>query len=350
MNTHTDMTIICAELENWWEHGDQKNPLIQISIPREHAQGLIPDTDDLTRFWTDVDFVIDRQMKALESTDYYGIAVPFHYVNHGSSAMAGALGARMEYVDKRTIWAHPVLDSIDQVAEVILDPDNLSYRTILEITRRSVALSKDHHFVTPYAMEGAGDIVAGLYGTESLLIDFIARPQAVKRAMEHIKRIWLEAFDEIWRMIARGGNPGGGGWAGVWSPGTTFPMQEDFSYMISPEMFREFCLPHIVDQVDAMDYAFYHLDGVGAIPHLDALLNIPNLRVIQWVPGIGEEEIKQWYPLIRRILAANKSVQVFTTVDEVDDLVRGVGAKGLLISCGDASREEAERLVEKYGN
>ena len=35
--------------------------------------------------------------------------------------------------------------------------------------------------------------------------------------------------------------------------------------MISNEMFRRFCLPHIRAMVDVMDYGFYHLDGIGGL-------------------------------------------------------------------------------------
>jgi hypothetical protein len=148
-------------------------------------------------------------------------------------------------------------------------------------------------------------------------------------------------------MIAVSGNRGGIGWAGIWAPGTTFPLQEDVSYMISNAMYRRFLLPHLCDQIDAMQYAFYHLDGIGAIQHLDTLLAIEKLRVIQWVPGAGKERISDWYELIRKILAAGKSIQVFANAGEVDVLVKNVGPRGLLVTVT-ATETEAHRLVERY--
>ena len=102
------------------------------------------------------------------------------------------------------------------------------------------------------------------------------------------------------------------------------------------------------DMVDAMDYAMYHLDGAAAIRHLDALQEIPRLRAIQWVPGPGQEAIAQWYPLIARILNAGRSVEVFCRADEIDDLVRHVGARGLLIAVSVSSPAEAEALMDRY--
>ena len=112
-------------------------------------------------------------------------------------------------------------------------------------------------------------------------------------------------------------------------------------------MYRKFVIPHLRDQMDAMQYPFFHLDGVGALNHLNSLLEIKPLRAIQWVPGSGKERIGQWYGVIQRILQAGKSVECFAQADEVDDLVKHVGARGLLINV-DANQEEAEKLMARY--
>jgi hypothetical protein len=59
-----------------------------------------------------------------------------------------------------------------------------------------------------------------------------------------------------------------------------------------------------------MDYAFYHLDGKGQIPHLDLLLSLPRLRGIQWVPGDGNPPPEHWLPLLKRIRDGGKLCQV----------------------------------------
>ena len=65
-------------------------------------------------------------------------------------------------------------------------------------------------------------------------------------------------------------------------------------------------------------------------------------------PGAGHEEISQWYELIRHILARGKSVQVFARLNEIDNLVKNVGAKGLLIHTRVSSPQEAEALLKQY--
>lgn len=340
---------ISEKLTAWWNHEDQKNPCIIASVLKDN-HGAIPDTDDLELFWTDTNFVTSRTCHIIDNTIYFGQAVPYHYVDFGSSAMCCALGATPGYIDKETIWAHPHLDSLDQVADIRLDRRNFCYHTILEITRRSVEKSYNHHLVAPFALNGIGDILAGVYGTEKMLIDMSFQPGRVKFCLEHLKRLWIQAFEEVQHIIQQSGNKGGINWAGIWSPGTTFPIQEDFSYMISPEMFHEFCIPHIHDIVDVLEYPFYHLDGIGAISHVDELLKIDKLKAIQWQPGAGKEALIRWYDLLKYILSKGKSVQVYAKVEEIEDLVKNVGAKGLLIIITNATREKVERLIEKYRN
>jgi hypothetical protein len=65
-------------------------------------------------------------------------------------------------------------------------------------------------------------------------------------------------------------------------------------------------------------------------------------------PGAGKEAIVEWYEVLRRILAAGKSVQVYAEPQEVDALVKNVGAKGLMIKLTNASPEAVAQLLERY--
>jgi hypothetical protein len=337
-----------ARMENWWASGDQEFPCLLAETPKADYVASVPDTNDLNRFWTDTDFIMARTMAHIDATTYHGLAVPVHYIDQGSSAMACVLGCPMSFVDKETAWADHFLITVEQVMDLTLDEGNPVYARILELTRRSAALAGGHHLVAPFALEGMTDLLAALYGIENFLVDLIDKPEAVERAMGHLKNLWIEAFARFQGEIARSGNAGGSSWVGIWAPGTTFPIQEDVAYNLSPDMFRRFCIPHIVDEVAVMEYPFFHLDGTGMLPHLDALLEIKELTAIQWQPGAGKESIAQWYDVLRRILAAGKSLQVYARPEEVDDLVRNVGADRLLVKLTNATSEQVARLFERY--
>ncbi len=344
------ITDIGNRLTSWWHGERQDRPLFTCTIPDGAASP--PDAantaPNLIRWWTDAEFRTLQAMQAIDATTYHFESVPYHYADFGSSAIASLLGARMEFVDRETVWAYPVYESVEEAAEASVDRSNRYYQYLRRVTELSTEKAYRHHFVTLFALGAPGDTLAAIYGTERLLMDMLERPKQVERAMERMKRVWIECYCEFNQVIAAAGNPGHVGWAGVWAPGTTFPMQEDFSYMISPGMFRRFCLPHIADMVEVLEYPMYHLDGIGAIAHLEALLDVEKLRVIQWVPGAGHERIDQWYGLIRRVLARGKSMQLFARAEEIPELVDAAGTRGLLITVINPTRESVGELIATY--
>ena len=97
----------------------------------------------------------------------------------------------------------------------------------------------------------------------------------------------------------------------IYSDQPSYMLQCDFSYMISPRMFERFVLPEIRATCQRLPRAFYHLDGVGQIHHLDHLLSIAELDGVQWVPGDGKPDCAHWPEIYRKVHAAGKKIQVF---------------------------------------
>jgi hypothetical protein len=124
-------------------------------------------------------------------------------------------------------------------------------------------------------------------------------------------------------------------------------LQSDFSYMISPEMFDRYVLPDLEACCAAMDYAFYHMDGKGQIPHLDRLLSLERLRGIQWQPGDGAPMADEWPDLLRRIRDAGKLCQVYVTREGARRLLREFDGRGfLLVLVEQLTPAEAEAFLD----
>jgi hypothetical protein len=71
-------------------------------------------------------------------------------------------------------------------------------------------------------------------------------------------------------------------------------------------MFQEFIVPELIDYMTVNAYSVYHLDGPDELKHLDALLEIGDLKAIQWTPGAGHEPTShdRWMPHFNRIQKA----------------------------------------------
>lgn len=334
-------------LEAWWNHEDQESPCFVIKVT-DTGSG-IPDTDDLNKYWTDESFIIQREMMVIEKTKYLCEAVPYHYVNLGGVPLGACLGGTLQFIDKETTWNKPFISHIEEVCGLDVKEDNIWWKLIKNITKESAGRARNHHYVGYCAFSGLTDILSAVYGIEPLLLDFIDNPKGVKKALNHLLSIWIRLYWEILNIIKDCGNEGFvGSWPGIWSSGTSFPLQEDISYMISIDMFKEFCLPYIEALTHVIDYPYYHLDGIGAVKFVDLLTSIHRLKVIQWIPGAGNEEMGRWHDLIRYIIGKGKSVHVYAREEEVEPLVKAVGNKGLLISLEFCSMEKALKFIERY--
>ena len=239
--------------------------------------------------------MIDRLAAQLEGLRYLGDAFPKWVPYFGPGVIAAFLGSPVD-ASTGTTWFHP--SGLTSLAEtdLLYTTDNLWWQRVEAITRAGVARWGNRVVVGHTDLGGNLDILASLRGTQQLLLDLYDAPDEVERLGGQITPLWQRYYDEFHRLVAAT-NRGTASWAPLWAPGRGYMLQSDFSYMISPRMFERLILPDLTACCDALDYAFYHLDGKGEIKHLDMLLSIERLRGIQWIPGDGAPPAEEWLPL-----------------------------------------------------
>jgi hypothetical protein len=116
--------------------------------------------------------------------------------------------------------------------------------------------------------------------------------------------------------------------------------------MISPELFREFALKELRLACKSMDYSLYHLDGVEQIRHLDLLLSIDELDMIQWTSVVGQQPAVDYIPVLKKIQEAGKCLLLNVNADYVERLLTELSSKGLYIVTETNSEDEARDLVK----
>jgi 5-methyltetrahydrofolate--homocysteine methyltransferase len=331
----------------WWR-GELDRPLVNLTVDD-------PAERDLSSFLTNwpQDLSDDEIVAAVEEKfsrqRFYGDAFPHFFVNYGPGVAAAFAGARVRPAPD-TVWFEPAAHSRLTDLRIALDRKNPWWRRVRHVTDLLARRLGDRIQISISDIGGNMDILASLRGTHQLLLDVAEQPAEVGRCRAEITRTWLEVFDELYSLIqphCAGCVP----WAPTWAPGPTYMLQSDFSYMISPDMFKQFVLPDLNACCGRLEYAFYHLDGIGALPHLDDLLAIPNLHGIQWVPGAGKPPPSEWPEVLDRIRSAGKLVQLFCTPEEARKIIRRHGGKGfyLHISGSDATDASAPQLVRELG-
>ena len=326
--TEEDWQRIERDWNAWWA-GELERPLLTLEVTEPDP---VHDWSQLTKWGleTPVDHVLDNAQRILEATHWLGDAYPKLWVNYGPGAMAAFLGSRVSYTPDTT-WFWP-LENIESLADIhpAYDPDNPWWRRVLDMTRRAVERWGDRVLVGTTDLGGNLDILVSLRGSEKLLFDLTDNPIEVDRLAAEITALWLRYYDELYAITSSNGR-GNACWGPVWSPGKGYMLQCDFSYMISPRMFRRFVLPDLEACCAHLDYAFYHLDGKGELPHLDQMLAIERLRGIQWQPGDGQPMADDWPEVLQRIRAGGKLVQVFVTTQGALDIKKELGGKGYLL-------------------
>jgi hypothetical protein len=342
-----DWPTIKQRWEAWWQHEILDRVLIAVTAPRSQVPPMVIPAADPETQWTSAEYMVTRARELNRTTYFGGEALPAF--NHGWSAgNALYLGCRPHFAPD-TVWVDPA--PVGQDGYPCLDDSwrtNSWWKWMLETTRTAAEASRGRYFMQALWGNLAGDTLALARGTENLLLDIITDPGWVKAAVKRVTDIQAEAIEATWGIMGPGklGIEGSQNYVGCWSPGRTFGLDCDFSCMISPQSFREIILPTLLETIATIDHRIYHLDGPGALGHLDTILGIRELQAIQWVPGAGQDEILQWIPLIQHIQKAGKSVAVIVRPDEIDPLLQEVRPEGLFISTTCRTEDDARRLVD----
>lgn len=337
---------------NWWNHKG-----IILNMWEHFQEGVQPHAEitppapakDLSQKW------FDPQWRA-EYLDWYvahsslkADILPVANTQLGPGSLAAILGGVFEGGED-TIWIHPNPDFTD---EIVFNPEHPNWILHKELLKACKAKANGHYFVgMPDLMEGL-DVLAALKGTDRVLLDTVMQPEILEQQMQQINDIYFKVFDELYDII-REGDEMAFCYFSSWAPGKMSKLQSDISTMISQDDYRRFVQPFIREQCQKIDYTLYHLDGVGAMHHLPALLEIEELNAIQWTPGVGEPQggSPKWYDLYKKILAGGKSVMAcWVTLDELKPLLDHIGVDGIHLEMdfhNEKEVEQAMRIVEEY--
>jgi hypothetical protein len=333
----------------WWR-GD--GFVFCVSAPARHPHEAIEQPvrpNDQTLAWIDPAYRFRRAEHLLSQTFFGGDAFPYYDTHVGPGSLGMFLGSEPN-LTTRTVWYNPCIEQLATYPKLALDRENRWWRAQIAMLDYGMRHARGRFLVSmPDLIENI-DTLAQLCGSETMLLDLIERPAVVMDRLWQINDAFFEAFDAMHAIIkdVDGGNCFSA--FQIWGPGRTAKVQCDAAAMISPAMFRQFVVPPLAAQCAWLDNALFHLDGVQAICHLDALLEIESVDAIQWTPQAGLETPGhlRWHDLYRRIQSANKGVQALhVDYNDVIPLLDAVGPKGMYIGTTAESQESAEMLIER---
>lgn len=117
------------------------------------------------------------------------------------------------------------------------------------------------------------DCVAAWRDPQQLCIDMLESPDRVKSLIELSIRDFDRVYTHFDTMLKTHGQLSVS-WMDIPSFGRMHIPSCDFSALISPRMFEEFCLPVLQREVTSMTHNVFHVDGKGVARHIDILRRV----------------------------------------------------------------------------
>jgi len=307
-----------------------------------------PEAESPEQKWYDLDWIARNREYHLARTFFGGEAVPIWDAGYsGVTGIPSLLGCPT-VMDMDTSWSHPILthpDRID-VRRARMDESSDGFAFMLGMLHRAVEESRGKSIPSIGAFGGCGDTLAALRGTQQLLLDCIERPDEVRSADECLMDMWFEFYDRCLSIVNEC-SEGSICWFPLWSPGKFYSAHNDFSYNIGPEMFRDIFLPSIRRQTEFLGHTVYHVDGVNAFRHVDALCELPRLQAIQIAPGAGKPSPLYFAGVLSKVQAAGKNLHITIPPEETEQALSMLSARGLFIQTWTDTQAEAEELLKQ---
>ena len=342
-------------LKAWWDNEPLDRPCIQYFCTRSDVkfEGIY-DRFHLAREWDDFEGSLEDFERKSKSYIFGGENIPWYFPNYGAGIMAALFGVTPKYMTQ-TVWFSrptPVEEIVNLLESAEMNGNNPWYDRLMRIAEYAAKRSGGNYLVTLTDLGGIMDILSSFLGPTNIILAMKRQPEIIDASRAIILEKTLKVYDDLQNIIERY-QEGCNCWLNIWCPKRWYPIQSDFSYMLSPKLFKRFVLPDIVAQAEHMDYAIYHLDGVKQLPFLDDLLAEDSITGIQWVPGAGKDPkgSDKWMPVYKKIQAAGKKV----VIDNLDGLpkylshvYKNLDNKLLMMSQVFLAKNAADRFLPEF--
>jgi len=321
---------------------------VAVTAPKDPLHPYVSENVGTEAWYMDAEWILKRNVERMEKTYFAGDALPHIFPNFGTGGHAKYFSDEVSMIyTPETIWFEPYLESCADLRPADLEQSRYFQRE-LDVLRYLCAESRERFYVAMPDNCGSYDALAQLRGSEDLLMDFFDDPEAVKHAaglvVDCLRESTLRMFD-----VVRENNHGGSthSWMNLHSPGCVMQLQCDMSVMLSTDIYRDFIMTELRDSLEFLTHAAYHVDGQEQIRHLDMLLSLEKLTMLQWTQVASQPPVTAFIPQLKKIQAAGKGLVLVVTPDQIKPLMENISSKGvILVVNGAKSPEEADDIVK----
>ena len=339
-------------IDAFWNHEETDRPMVLMNYPKQTAKPFKNKQHASSKdYWLDIEYRAEEALHYAENTVYCAESMPVYYPNLGPEILSVWAGCEIVF-EKTTVWTEPCIS--DWTTEnAVISMDHPMFKTLEKFTRILLEKAKGNFIVGLTDFHPGGDHLSALRDAEKLLVDMLEVPDIIKAKLVSSYKEYFEVYDYFVKILKEANMPIAT-WLQITSQTTMYVPSNDFSCMISSEMFNEFFLEGIRDECRHYKKSIYHLDGPGALQHLDSLLEIPELNALQWVPGAGNEWVMPWLDVFKKALKAEKSIIVYPqNIEDLHFLKEHLPSKGLCIQMWNVGNQENAddlmKIIKRWG-
>jgi len=354
LKTKPDFNLVRKRWNAFWEGEFIDRPMICATVPKNENLKQV----DLskTQYWNPCNKKYDEQLelidKWIDSTLFMCDLVPFVSPDHGPDQFAAWMGSHLKFSKNNieTNWAQPIIEDWETFLPVSLKEDNETWQSYLKYSALLKNHGKNKYIVGMADLHSQMDAFSALRHPDKLCMDLYDTPELVKKGAEQARKMYPQVYQKVYSAGGMSVETGTIGWLPLWCKDKFAVVQCDFSVFLSNEMWKEFVLPGIIEEIEFLDHCFYHLDGKQQIIHLDDLLAIEKLDGIQWVPGAGQPEMfsAYWRELLKKILDAGKKIIIYGNMDldTIKNIHNDLGYKNIVYDIFSRPREEINTIAK----
>ncbi len=333
----------------YWARENHDKPIVSICAPKEKKiiQEL-PKRNTLKERWCDVEYMLKKHNLDFQNTYFGGDAIPRLCPDLGPDFFAACYGLELEF-GENTSWAIHNLHEWEEYKPFVLDKQSFYYQKMLEMTKAAVEDGKDKYLVGIADIHPAADGLVAMRSPQELCIDTIERPEFIQRGSLELFEGFKSMYDDLYALTTKY-QKGSTNWMGIWHPEKWYVTSCDFCCMISPDSFEELVIEELEKELEFLDASIFHLDGPGALKHLDRLLQVEKLKGIQWVYGAGQPSASHWLDVLKKIQNSGKLIQVSVEPEELDVMLENLEPEGVMYTINTHSEEEAKDLEKKVND
>ncbi|MGN0180103.1 MAG: trimethylamine corrinoid protein 2 [Monoglobaceae bacterium] len=329
----------------YWERRNHDRPLWGMCVVDESVPVTpVPEPETIYEKWTDVDYIIKSTRAWFERCRFVGDSFPVLAPNLGPDFLGATFGTEIKF-ERDTSYSVPIIDDWDNVDDIKFSRDNKWWKMMTEMTKAFADDAGDDYLVAVTDLHPGFDGVVSLRGAENTCIDLFDNPEAVVKMAKRLSDAYIEQINEL-QAICNQNNNGCINWSGIWHKDTWYISSCDLICMISPDMFNEYVAPLLEEETKRLQgKTIFHLDGPGALKHLDRLLEMPDMAGIQWVYGAGQPSAQHWLPVLKKIQDHGKLIQVTVEREDIPVLRENLKPEGVYLNCNFVPTEEEAKEI-----